>query len=68
MSIATETRDVGLRDKTLWGMLEEVAARHPDKEALVGVDTDGREVRISYGELVRQAPFQWYNFFDFWAQ
>jgi fatty-acyl-CoA synthase len=39
---------------TLWGMLEEVAARHPDKEALVGVDTDGREVRISYGELVRQ--------------
>jgi fatty-acyl-CoA synthase len=54
MSIATETRDVELRDKTLWGMLEEVAARHPDKEALVGVDTDGREVRISYGELVRQ--------------
>ena len=55
MSIATETRDVELRDKTLWGMLEEVAARHPDKEALVGVDTDGREVRMSYGELVRQA-------------
>src|SRR5882757_3673453 len=58
MSTATGTRHVGnqyvRRDITVWGMLEEVAARHPDKEALVSIDTDGREVRISYGELVHQ--------------
>lgn len=39
---------------TLWDMLEGVAARDPGKDALVGVDPDGREFRISYGELVRE--------------
>ena len=55
MSTVTGSRYVQHKDTTLWSMLEEVTARDPDKEALVGIDADGREVRMSYGELVRQA-------------
>src|SRR5882757_7251970 len=54
MSTVTGSRYVQHKDTTLWSMLEEVTARDPDKEALVGIDADGREVRLSYGELVRQ--------------
>src|SRR5882757_2977576 len=53
-SMSTAVRYVRVADKTLWNMLEEVAARDPEKEALVGIDTDGREVRMSYGELAAQ--------------
>ena len=47
MSTVTGSRYVQHKDTTLWSMLGEVTARDPDKEALVGIDTDGREVGMS---------------------
>jgi len=44
MSTVTGSRYVQRKDTTLWSMLEDVTARDPDKEALVGIDADGREV------------------------
>lgn len=44
-----------LWNKTLWQMITEVAGRVPDKEAFVGIDTDGRERRVTYKELVDEA-------------
>lgn len=44
-----------LWNRTLWQMITEVAGKVPDKEAFVGVDTDGRQRRVTYQELVDEA-------------
>jgi fatty-acyl-CoA synthase len=41
--------------QTLWQQLLEVNDRFADKEALVAVDVDGRERRLTYAELVERA-------------
>ena len=43
-----------LRKQTIWEMLQASAARVPDRAALVGVDDDGNERRLTYAELVGQ--------------
>lgn len=49
----TTTPDVqALAQQTLWSRLSEVGEQFAEKEALVSVDTDGREQRVTYRELV----------------
>ena len=55
MSAARGTGHEELRNKTLWQVLDEVASRAPDKPAFVSVDTDGRERRVTYSELMDEA-------------
>lgn len=43
-----------LRKQTIWGMLQTSAARVPDRAALVGVDDDGKERRLTYAALVER--------------
>ncbi|MDG2001861.1 MAG: class I adenylate-forming enzyme family protein [Novosphingobium sp.] len=44
-----------LRKQTIWEMLQASAARVPDRAALVALDDDGSERRLSYAELVDSA-------------
>jgi len=41
-----------LRKQTIWEMLQTSAARVPGRDALVGVDDDGNERRLTYAELI----------------
>jgi fatty-acyl-CoA synthase len=54
--------DEAWQKRTLWDLLSEHARTRPEKEALVNVDTLGRESRVTYGQLaqrVRAASAAW---------
>jgi fatty-acyl-CoA synthase len=43
-----------LRKLTIWQMLEQSASRVAGRDALVGVDDDGQERRLAYGDLIER--------------
>jgi fatty-acyl-CoA synthase len=51
----TRRAESPLQRQTLWQRLLEVNERFADKEALVAVDVDGHEHRVTYGEIVERA-------------